>query len=110
MQELKLDTEGLIPLETRFLHNPDQPHGFRGAALSSNVIHFPKVVLLLPGCLGGVGNLAAKLEEYRHVRGAVGLQADCLAFAALCLQAQGFSSVLGLRWIEQPLGNLPQGA
>ena len=29
--------------ELRFLHNPDQPHGFCGAALSSNVIHFTKV-------------------------------------------------------------------
>lgn len=28
--------------ELRFLHNPDQPHGFCGAALSSNVIHFTK--------------------------------------------------------------------
>ena len=43
MQELKLGTEGLIPLETRFLHDPDKAHGFVGAALSSNIIHFTKV-------------------------------------------------------------------
>jgi selenium-binding protein 1 len=41
-QKIKLGAEGLIPLETRFLHNPWQPHGFVGAALSSNVIHFTK--------------------------------------------------------------------
>ena len=29
--------------ELRFLHDPDQAHGFCGAALSSNVIHFTKV-------------------------------------------------------------------
>ena len=31
------------PPQVRFLHNPWQPHGFVGAALSSNVIHFTKV-------------------------------------------------------------------
>ena len=29
--------------ELRFLHDPDQAHGYCGAALSSNVIHFTKV-------------------------------------------------------------------
>lgn len=43
VQELKLGTEGLIPLEIRFLHDPAQAHGFVGAALSSNIIHFTKV-------------------------------------------------------------------
>ena len=42
-QTLKLGADGLIPLELRFLHDPAQPHGFVGAALSSNVIHFTKV-------------------------------------------------------------------
>ncbi len=42
-QTIKLGPNGLIPLELRFLHNPSQPHGFVGAALSSNVIHFTKV-------------------------------------------------------------------
>ncbi len=36
-------TAGLIPLETRFLHNPSSLHGYVGAALSSNIIHFTKV-------------------------------------------------------------------
>ena len=45
VQTLKLGTEGLIPLEIRFLHNPDSTHGFVGAALSSNIIHFTKVGL-----------------------------------------------------------------
>lgn len=39
-QKISLGPEGLIPLEVRFLHNPFKPHGFVGAALSSNVIHF----------------------------------------------------------------------
>ncbi len=43
VQTIKLGPDGLIPLETRFLHDPSQPHGFVGAALSSNVIHFTKV-------------------------------------------------------------------
>ncbi|KAK9814393.1 hypothetical protein WJX72_005141 [[Myrmecia] bisecta] len=41
-QTITLGPEGLIPLELRFLHDPAQPHGFVGAALSSNVIHFTK--------------------------------------------------------------------
>ena len=43
VQTLNLGSEGLIPLEIRFLHNPDSTHGFVGAALSSNIIHFTKV-------------------------------------------------------------------
>lgn len=31
-----------MPLEVRFLHEPSAPHGFVGAALSSNVIHIHK--------------------------------------------------------------------
>mmetsp|Transcript_19144 Transcript_19144/g.41321 ORF Transcript_19144/g.41321 Transcript_19144/m.41321 type:complete len:475 (+) Transcript_19144:158-1582(+) len=42
LQEIKLGAEGLVPLEVRFLHEPKSPHGFVGAALSSNVIHFTK--------------------------------------------------------------------
>ena len=41
-QTVKLGPDGLIPLELRFLHDPAQPHGYVGAALSSNVIHFTK--------------------------------------------------------------------
>ena len=43
VQTINLGSEGLIPLEIRFLHNPDSTHGFVGAALSSNIIHFTKV-------------------------------------------------------------------
>eukprot|EP00479_Gromia_sphaerica_P010274 TRINITY_DN4670_c0_g1_i1.p1 TRINITY_DN4670_c0_g1~~TRINITY_DN4670_c0_g1_i1.p1 ORF type:complete len:241 (+),score=54.17 TRINITY_DN4670_c0_g1_i1:663-1385(+) len=39
LQELELGANGLIPLEIRFLHDPDQPHGFVAAALSSTVFH-----------------------------------------------------------------------
>jgi selenium-binding protein 1 len=42
IQSVDLGNDGLIPLETRFLHQPDSPHGFVGAALSSTVIHFFK--------------------------------------------------------------------
>lgn len=41
-QTIDLGEEGLIPLETRFHHNPDSAHGFVGAALSSNMFHFYK--------------------------------------------------------------------
>lgn len=47
IQKLELGTEGLIPLELRFLHNPDSCHGFVGAALASNVIHFTKVLAFM---------------------------------------------------------------
>jgi len=32
----------MIPLELRFLHNPDATEGYVGAALSTNMIHFYK--------------------------------------------------------------------
>ena len=62
-QTVKLGPDGLIPLELRFLHDPAQPHGYVGAALSSNVIHFTKAsrpagmcraVLLDPFCSAGL--------------------------------------------------------
>jgi selenium-binding protein 1 len=37
---IDLGKEGLSPLEVRFHHNPDSPHGFVGAALSSAMFHF----------------------------------------------------------------------
>jgi len=42
IKSVDLGNEGLIPLEVRFMHNPDQAHGFVAAALSSTVIHFFK--------------------------------------------------------------------
>ena len=42
VQTIDLGQEGLVPLEVRFLHEPSAPHGFVGAALSSNVIHFTR--------------------------------------------------------------------
>jgi len=41
-QTIDLGEEGWVPLELRFLHNPDKAEGFVGAALSSNVIRFFK--------------------------------------------------------------------
>jgi len=35
-----LGEEGLIPLEIRFLHNPEKPVGFVGCALSSTIFKF----------------------------------------------------------------------
>lgn len=32
----------MIPLELRFLHNPDETQGYVGAALSSNIFRFCK--------------------------------------------------------------------
>ena len=43
VQEVSLGSDGLIPLETRFLHDPTKAEGFVGAALSSNVVYFTKV-------------------------------------------------------------------
>jgi selenium-binding protein 1 len=42
IQTIDLGSEGLIPLEVRFHHDPDSVHGFVGAALSSSVWHFHK--------------------------------------------------------------------
>jgi selenium-binding protein 1 len=40
IQTIDLGENGRIPLEVRFLHDPDSPHGFIGAALSSTVWHW----------------------------------------------------------------------
>lgn len=42
-QSLDMGPEGLIPLEIRFKHAPEEANGFVGAALSSNVLHIHKV-------------------------------------------------------------------
>lgn len=42
MQTFYLGEDGLLPFELRFHHDPTSPHGFCGAALSANVIHFWK--------------------------------------------------------------------
>jgi selenium-binding protein 1 len=39
-QSIDLGDEGRIPLEVRFHHNPDSPHGYVGAALSSAIWHW----------------------------------------------------------------------
>ena len=41
-QTLDLGLNGWLPLEVRFLHNPDRAEGFVGAALSSTLIRFFK--------------------------------------------------------------------
>ena len=42
IQSVDLGSNGLIPLEVRFHHNPDSTHGFVGAALSSTMWHWHK--------------------------------------------------------------------
>ena len=42
IQDIDLGSEGLIPLELRFLHNPDATEGYVGAALSTNIFRFYK--------------------------------------------------------------------
>ena len=41
-KSIDLGKEGMIPLEARFLHDPNSTHGFVGAALSSNIFHWFK--------------------------------------------------------------------
>lgn len=41
-QSVDLGSEGMIPLEVRFHHDPDSAHGFVAATLSSNIFHFHK--------------------------------------------------------------------
>ena len=41
-QTMYLGEDGLIPLEVRFHHEPASSHGFVGAALSANIIHWWK--------------------------------------------------------------------
>lgn len=38
-QKIDLGEEGLVPLEVRFLHDPDRSDAYIGAALSSNMFH-----------------------------------------------------------------------
>jgi selenium-binding protein 1 len=40
LRSVDLGEQGLIPLEVRFHHKPDSPHGFVGAALSSTLWHW----------------------------------------------------------------------
>ena len=47
-QTIDLGPDGLIPLEIRFLHDPDQPQGFLGAALSSNIHRIYRVLTHVP--------------------------------------------------------------
>ena len=43
MQDIDLGTsEGMMLLELRFLHNPDEAQGYVGVTLSSNVFRFFK--------------------------------------------------------------------
>lgn len=39
IQTIDLGDDGLMPLEVRFLHNPDKAHAFVGCALGSSIFH-----------------------------------------------------------------------
>lgn len=41
-QRIDLGEEGLVPLEVRFLHDPDRSDAYIGAALSSNMFHLQR--------------------------------------------------------------------
>ena len=41
-KKVEFGSEGMLPLELRFNHNPKSSHGFVGAALSSCIWHFYK--------------------------------------------------------------------
>ncbi|OQR67737.1 selenium-binding protein 1-like [Tropilaelaps mercedesae] len=40
LQSVDLGTEGYMPLETRFLHNPEKAEGYVGCAITSAIFHF----------------------------------------------------------------------
>jgi methanethiol oxidase len=40
VQTLDLGDKGLVPLEVRWLHDPDSEEGFAGATLASNILRF----------------------------------------------------------------------
>jgi selenium-binding protein 1 len=42
IQGIDLGEEGLVPLEVRFLHDPERTNAFIGAALSSNMFHLQR--------------------------------------------------------------------
>lgn len=42
IKRLDLGPNGMIPLEVRFLHNPDESQGYVGCALSGTVFRFYK--------------------------------------------------------------------
>ena len=50
-QRIDLGSAGLIPLEIRFLHNPDEAQGFVGCALSSTVFRFFKTHVSITNAL-----------------------------------------------------------
>lgn len=69
IQKLQLGSEGLIPLELRFLHDPDSCHGFVGAALASNIIHFTKVsTRTQPRCCSGLLRVVRPLHGIIWIR------------------------------------------
>ena len=57
IQKLDLGPSGYIPLEIRFLHNPEATEGYVGAALSSAIHHFYRNKVKLFSCISFVSFL-----------------------------------------------------
>lgn len=72
LRQVNLGPDGLIPLEVRFLHDPWKPHGFVGAALSSNIIGLKKVGSGAQAAGAGAGS-APKWGPAGRWAGAAGL-------------------------------------
>ena len=73
VQSISLGADSAVPLEVRFLHDPDADVGFVGAALASNVLRFYKQPAAAgAGDSGGVGVWAAEVairQEWTPVEG-----------------------------------------
>lgn len=42
LDRIDLGPEGMLPMEIRFLHNPDEPQGYVGCALGTTIFRFFK--------------------------------------------------------------------
>ena len=51
IQSIDLGPEGMIPLELRFLHNPEATEGYVGVALSTNIFRFYKKLVCVCACV-----------------------------------------------------------
>jgi len=64
IQRIDLGQDGLIPLEVRFLHDPNESEGYVGCALSSTVFRIYKADVSLHLCLLQLLNSAASTFEF----------------------------------------------
>ena len=62
IQSIDLGPEGMVPLELRFLHNPEATEGYVGAALSSNIFRFYKTQVCVCVCARMCVHLSVSLS------------------------------------------------